>query len=267
MLAVNAPVDYLALKFPLAAEIKHDGVRCIAAVNLGNVRLYSRNGKYFDNFAEIVEQMKSMKDGVYDGEIVADNFQLLMTRVHADKGKNVKVKVEYKIFDRLTIDEWVQGHSRRTYKERCIDADIGERTIIKNSTELEYYFNYVLKQGKEGLILKSLDGLYVSGKSNYWMKLKNKDTMDMTIDFCEEGTGKYIGMLGAFHCSTVYKGSPVEAAVGTGFTDDQRKAYWNIREKLKGTVAEVEYQELTKHDDNGIRSLRSPTFKCLRTDK
>lgn len=268
MLAQRAPADFLALKYPIAAEVKHDGVRCIAVVNLGKCRLYSRNGKNLENFEEIRQYAEKLGDGVYDGEIVSpEGFQKLMTRTNADKGKNIEVKVEYKVFDKLTLQEWIAGKSYRDYTTRCIDAKIGERVVLKNPVDLEIYYNYVLKSGYEGLILKSLDGTYESGKSDCWFKLKPKDTIDMEILAFEQGTGKYEGMLGALQCQGEYSDFKVQSYVGTGFTDEQRKYIWDNKDKLKTTKVEIEFQEVTKPDKYGFRSLRFPSFKCLRNDK
>lgn len=266
MLASIAPADLLALKYPISAEIKYDGVRTIAVVNLGKCRLYSRNGKLLENFDEVKQQIEQMEDAVYDGEVISlDGFQKLMTRTHAEPGKNVDVKIEYKIFDKLTIDEWVQGISRRPYSTRC--KDLGEKVIIKNPVDLEVYYNYVLKSGYEGLILKQLDSPYESGTNKYWLKLKPKDTLDMTILSVDEGMGKNTGRLGAIQAHCEHHNETIYAYVGTGFTDAQRESLFKDRANLVGKVIEVEYQEVTKADRNRSRSLRFPVFKCLRIDK
>lgn len=266
MLATIAPADLLALKYPISAEIKYDGVRTIAVVNLGKCRLYSRNGKNLENFEEIKQQMEKMPDAVYDGEVISpDGFQKLMTRTHAMQGNNVEIKLEYKIFDKLTLDEWVQGISRRPYNVRC--KDLGEKVILKNPVDLEVYYNYVLKSGYEGLILKQLESPYESGLNKYWFKLKPKDTLDMTILSVDEGMGKNTGRLGAIQAHCEHNGETIYAYVGTGFTDAQREAMFKDRASLVGKVIEVEYQEVTKSDRNRSRSLRFPVFKCLRADK
>ncbi len=84
----------------------------------------------------------------------------------------------------------------------------------------------------------------------------------------DEGMGKYTGMLGALQCQGEFKNIEVYSGVGTGFTEEQRKDIWERREKLSGTIVEIEYLDITNLDKNGrYFSLRSPSFKCLRIDK
>ncbi len=266
MLSQYAPADFLALKYPIAAEIKYDGVRCIALVNLGKVRLYSRNGKYLENFEEVKTKLSEMPEGVYDGEVISpDGFQALMKRTHAKQGTNTDIKIEYKIFDKLTVDEWVTGGSKVEYLTRC--KNVGERVIIKNPVDLEVYYNYVLKSGHEGLILKQIDSPYENGSNRYWYKLKPKDTIDMRIVAFEEGMGKYSHTIGAISCVTELKDKIIHTYVGTGFSDEDRAYIDANKKELLGKYVEIEFLEFNKPDKYGTISLRSPVFKCFRLDK
>ena len=89
------------------------------------------------------------------------------------------------------------------------------------------------------------------------------DMINKAIDAAiEEGTGKYVGMLGALICD--YKDNVVR--VGSGLTDKQRKEIWQNRFKYLDTIVEISYFEETK-DSTGKKSLRFPTFKDFRPDK
>lgn len=267
MLSAIAPADFLAIKYPVAVELKLDGVRTIAVVKDKKCALYSRNGKYLLNFEDVRLDMATKPEGVYDGEVIClDGFQTLLKRLQSDPGNNTDVKIEYKIFDFLTLDEWNTGISTRDYMSRC--KDLGERVIIKNPVDLEVYYNYALKTGHEGLILKQLDSPYESGSSKYWLKLKPKDTIDLRIIGFDEGVGRLEGSLGAIcGLGEDSKGTAIHAYVGTGFSDPERAAMWAKRDSLLGMYMEVEFQEMTKPDKFGGRSLRSPVFKCIRADK
>lgn len=260
MLAVPAPIDWDKIKFPVAVEHKLDGVRCIAVKENGVVDLFSRNMKLFSNFVELAEYLtKEMPDNtVWDGEIISDDFQKLMTRVHALEGKNDDVSVEYRVFDTLTIPEWNAGRSDRPYRERN-----DEHFIANNEDDLRFFYQEALAQGFEGVMVKNLESPYISGKSNYWLKLKPVDSADLYIMGFVEGKGKHKGKLGALLCEY----GKVEAKVGTGFTDAQRVRMWESQWKLLGKMVEVEFQSVTKPNKKGKVSLRFPTFKCLRLDK
>lgn len=263
MLACPAPVDLAKIKYPVAVEVKWDGVRCIAINIEGKVALYSRNMKVFGNFEELRGFLEGEMEPntVWDGEIVSSDFQKLMTRVHAEEGKNDDVEIEYKIFDILTLQEWKRGRSDRAYvNRRVIDVDYA---LADNEDELRTYYQEALANGYEGVIIKNLLSPYISGKSNYWLKLKPTDTADLFIMGFEEGKGKYKGKLGALLCEY----GKVKAKVGTGFTDAQRERMWESKDRLLGKMIEVEFQSVTKPNKAGKISLRFPTFKCLRLDK
>lgn len=57
------------------------------------------------------------------------------------------------------------------------------------------YYEKIIADGREGVVLKRIDGLYVMGKKPMWqwMKLKQKDTADLFISGYEEPNIKYTG--------------------------------------------------------------------------
>lgn len=266
MLCGLAPADFLALKYPLAAEIKYDGIRCVAVVSRGKCTLYSRTARILAHFGELKPEVISKGEGVYDGEIISpQGFEALLSKYNSD-GPRSDIKVQYKIFDKLTLEEWNRGLSKRPYSLRC--KDIGEKVIIKNPASLEVYYNHVIGAGHEGLILKQLDSPYVSGDKRYWFKLKPKETIDLQMTAFDLGMGKYEGTLGAIFCTGIHEGKPLSAYVGTGFSDEDRKSIWHDRAKLANKFIEIEYQEITKPTGrHGECSLRFPVFKRLRLDK
>ena len=79
----------------------------------------------------------------------------------------------------------------------------------------------------------------------------------------EEGTGKNIGKLGAFVCEGVDDGRDIVVNVGSGFSDDDRAAYWNARDEVVGKVVEVRADAITQNQD-GTYSLRFPRFLRFR---
>ena len=87
--------------------------------------------------------------------------------------------------------------------------------------------------------------------------------MDLPIIRCEEGSGRLSGTLGAFVLD--YKGNEVN--VGSGFTDEQRAAFWENRENLSGILCEVKYKEISSDKKTKSESLQFPVFVTLRTDK
>jgi bifunctional non-homologous end joining protein LigD len=93
-------------------EIKWDGYRAIAEVELGKVRLYSRNQLPFETrYAPIVDNLRHLgHDAVLDGEVVVldaagkPSFDLLQNFGRTRRGSLV-----YYVFDLLYLD----GHDLR----------------------------------------------------------------------------------------------------------------------------------------------------------
>ena len=52
--------------------------------------------------------------------------------------------------------------------------------------------------------------------------------------------------------------------VGSGFTDLQRKEFWEKKEKLLGQIIEIRADSISKSQDGKNWSLRFPRFKAFR---
>jgi DNA ligase-1 len=87
--------------------------------------------------------------------------------------------------------------------------------------------------------------------------------VSLTVTAVEEGTGKNIGRLGALVCEGVDDGRTISVNVGSGFSDDQRIAFWTTREAIIGDVVEVRADAITQNQD-GTYSLRFPRFLHFR---
>ena len=100
---------------------------------------------------------------------------------------------------------------------------------------------------------------YSFKRSTSFIKVKSWDSVEGAIENVIEGKGKYVGMLGVI--AVRVKGVKNLVEVGSGFSDNDRMAFWKDREHLIGKYAEVKYQEATKD------SLRFPVFLRMREDK
>ena len=87
-------------------EPKLDGIRCLAIVEKGDVKLFTRAGKLITNFDDTVgRELLLAGDGCYDGEIMSKDFTELMRQVYRKENKDVS-DVYFAIFDYLTLEEW-----------------------------------------------------------------------------------------------------------------------------------------------------------------
>ena len=78
----------------------------------------------------------------------------------------------------------------------------------------------VVKAGGEGLMLHHADALYETGRSDTLLKMKPWEDAEAVVIGHVPGKGKYAGMLGALR---VRAADGSEFALGTGFTDEQRR--------------------------------------------
>ena len=103
---------------------------------------------------------------------------------------------------------------------------------------------------------------YEGKRTKNILKVKAMQDCDLRIIGFEEGTGKNKGTLGA--AIVDYKGFKVK--VGSGFTDKDRKYFWENRDELLSRVITVQYfEETTNKKDNSL-SLRFPVFIELREE-
>ena len=85
----------------------------------------------------------------------------------------------------------------------------------KSSKDKHNLYEVILASGKEGIMLKRLDAVYVEGgrPSNNWFKAKKSSTFDCIVLGFSKGAGKYNTQIGGVmkmifstpSCSTEYR--------------------------------------------------------------
>jgi DNA ligase 1 len=113
-----------------------------------------------------------------------------------------------------------------------------EQFRVADRAALKRRLDEVVRHGGEGLMLHLADALYVTGRSDVLIKVKQQqDTEAVVIDHVP-GKGKYQGMMGALR---VRASDGKEFLMGTGFTDEVRKNPPPV-----GTTVTYTYRGLTK---------------------
>jgi len=255
----------------ICIEPKLDGIRCLAVVRESSCEIFARSGKQISNFNNTIgSELSSLPDGVYDGEIMDEDFVALMRQVHRKEGADVSNSYLV-LFDCVSLEEWNSRsgihplRDRRKNLERCFLQKeftylrlVEQESIEKSADAIDQYHHDYVEKGYEGAMVKNPDRPYSFGRSDAVIKVKSFFDVDlMVIDF-KEGTGRHTGKLG----SILVDFAGVDVNVGSGFDDDMRVQVWDNRDEYVGMTAEVRYQEITPDG-----SLRFPTFVCWRTDK
>jgi bifunctional non-homologous end joining protein LigD len=282
-------------------ELKFDGVRLLAFVEGGEVRLLSRNGRSetarYPELQSLVNAIGN-RGALLDGEIVAPDkdgkpsFALLQQRMNLTSERDIaraveNVPVNYMIFDLLHLD----GHNLR-------DAPLESRkrmlrNILKDDEVNRFadhvvgdgvaFFTAASRLGLEGAVGKKRDSRYLPGeRSHSWVKIKAWRSQDCVI--CGFTRGRQSrGRLGALVLGVFEGGTMVHAGqAGSGLDEADIKALLEQLDALTSKsspfktepktmepatwvkpelVCEVRFTEWTNEG-----TMRHPTFLRMRSD-
>ncbi len=212
-----------------AFEVKWDGVRAIAVVTAGELRLFSRRGEEIgDRYPELTTPPAlAERSATIDGEIVAideagrPSFQLLQRRIGVTapltaRRRATETPVTFVAFDLLALDS--KPTVELPYRERrelLVGLGIGgahwqvpRHQVGEGATLLEA----VRRGGLEGIVAKRLDSPYRPGaRSPEWRKLRLKLRQDFVIGGWLRGGAGRSGRIGSLLLG-VWDATPAQAA-------------------------------------------------------
>ena len=284
--------DLQALRFPLLASTKIDGLRALCRRNpeTGKPEIVSRTLKLIPN--DYVQHMFAVEELVgLDGELVVGlptDKNLMQQTTSGCMSKEGCPDVRWYVFDKWDEDT-PYVHRAVSAKEAVYSTDAPNDVVwvshhpVYNLKELEELEDKWVKEGYEGMMLRSPNGPYKQNRSTlkegYLLKVKRfaddeaevlgfeeqqRNDNEATTDergYTKRSThaaGKVAaGILGALLVRDCKTG--IEFSIGTGFTLEQRKNLWEGRKYLVGKI--VTY----KHFAIGVVDKpRFPTFKAFR---
>ena len=268
---------------------KLDGVRCLIVVDeKGKAKSFSRAGKQFHTLSLVEKEIENLgvKNVVYDGEMCIVNekgnedFQSIMKEI-GRKDHTIQNGL-FQIFDFIPSVIFKRGEatsgsfSQRVFALQNLllgkelkHLDFLSQTPISSFEELDELANKASEKGWEGLMLRK-DDMYKGKRSNDILKVKTFydaeyiviDTFFGPIRYIKEGTEVEEEMLSGV--AIKHKDNIVR--VGSGFSIDQRKHYFNNPQDIIGKEITVEYFEESQNQ-NGEYSLRFPVIKVIHGDK
>ena len=265
---------------------KLDGVRCLAFFdNFGTVTFKSRSGKPFDTLGNVAKELEELKlyNTVMDGEICIvdengdEDFQSIIKEI---KRKDHTIKNPlFQIFDMISLEDFENKTSREKLSERLdnlwlvmerleyslIYNRVLEQDLLTSWDMFESKMEFSVQSGWEGLMLRK-DDKYQGKRSTDILKVKKFYDEEYIVVDLENSPNRVIvnGLeveeMMLKNVIIEHKGNRVQ--VGSGFTIDERRNYFENPNKILGKTITVQYFETTKNQQ-GTESLRFPVIKAV----
>ncbi len=282
-------------------ELKWDGVRAVAYLHDGQVRLLSRNDKDMTASYPELHALAGLTDTpvVLDGEIVAvrggrPDFGALQTRMHVRQPPAAlvtAVPVSYYVFDLLHHEDRSLLGEPYTARREQLAALALDTEPVRTPPWFAGHAADVLaasaEGGLEGVVGKPLTSRYYPGRRREWIKVKNVRHQEVVIAGWQPGAGSRAGLIGSLLVGVPDASGRLRYAghVGTGFSQHmlrdlaQRLAPLHrptspfdipvppryvrgARWAQPRLVGEVAFTEWT-----GDGTMRHPSWRGLRPDK
>lgn len=267
--------DYPETNFPLIAQVKYDGLRCV----INKDGIFSRNGKRYVSVPHIWEIVKHIvEDGkiVLDGELynhdLKNDFNKIVSLVKQSKPTSEDLAESAKLVKFYVYDCFFTDNPKASYENRHAYLRIAtsprghnydERFVITKSDTvytreqaLEKFAEYIA-DGYEGMMLRVPNSPYENKRSKYLLKYKEFCDEEFEILDVIEGKGGREGKMGRI----LFKMKDGKTFESNARGNDAFYTQLLLdRDAVRGTTATVRYQNLTP---DGIP--RFPVCVALRT--
>lgn len=250
-------------------EVKWDGVRAVAYIAEGRVRMVSRKGTSMDQqYPElsVLPHHLRASSAIVDGEIAAldakgvPSFERLQRRITVADPASIaalarSTPVVLYLFDLLYLDGYDLRGVSLEERKRLLHNVLEANNTVRYSDHFEdgkALLMAVQQQGLEGIVGKRATSRYESRRSADWLKYKVQSSETFVICGFTEGERDYFGAL----ILGMYEGNKLHwvGNVGTGFDLKTMRA---IHEKLLRLVTSVcplvKEKDLPKKDVTWVR--------------
>jgi ATP-dependent DNA ligase len=271
------PIEYLQgieNNQNLAVGRKWDGFSERLVISNGWIRLFNRSGKeHTSNVPALTSKMFIIPDCEIQAEGIGPSGRVASAKsiLGSSPVRAIVFQDKYgplKLVCHNLVELRGESLLHIQYGDRLpLLADLvaslnyqGLKIVFKEEliTSRKYdYFQTVLAQGGEGVVIKDLKGLDVD-----FVKVKRFKTWDVIITGFTEGKGKYSTVIGAIRYGAYKDGILIEVGKCSGMTDAERAMFAASPDAFIGRVIEVKGQEI---DSRG--GIRFPAFQRIRDDK
>lgn len=257
------------ISYPLAAEDKLNGIRCI----ISRKGAFSRKGEEFHCLDHIKEELAELFSKwpflILDGELFNPLLKNELNKIASlvsvnrkpndvsdDDRKRAKEIVQFHIYDGFGAYAVTKDFSflqRKNMLRGIIDGfnsvKLHDFFLVNSYEEILTEMKKVRAEKREGLVLKVLDAPYENKRSKNMLKLKTFYDDEFRVLGFEEGTGNWAGKVKKVICEL-----KTPATNGkTSFESNIRGSMavladlWQERDKHVGKFVTVEYQELSPY--------------------
>lgn len=234
---------------------KLDGMRCIAFIENGTVRLMSRDGKTIENMDHITLALSPVSNCILDGELYIhgstfqENMKLIKKYV-----KGETESVQYHVYDMIATD--LDFESRKLIVD-YFASGIKELSLVStypvsDKKNIDHYHKLFLSEGYEGSILRhGTKGYEVDKRSQSLLKLKDFIDIDAEIiDVLPNEANPLHGTPLLRYPSLIHKGFS-EFKAGVKMSHNDRIDLLYNKNKYIGKLANIRFFEWT--DDGNPR--------------
>lgn len=286
------------IEYPALCDVKLDGSRITAYVSPeGDVELKSSSGNPFVQLDHIKEELKkiftknkeSCFDGfILDGELMAydDNNKPIPRRTvnglankarqgTATEEENLSLK--FVAFDHLSSAIQLQFgvdprdvFDRRTSLARlisgCENIKKVESIYVESVEAVNQFYNIIVKEGGEGVIVKSGKSMYEAKRSKSWVKIKKLFEADVVVTDVIPHKKKpdQVGSIMIESSDGLVKGK-----VGTKLSQKDRKDLMvkHMAGDLVGKIITIQFHDLESSKSKKEKSFYIPRYIEERFDK
>ena len=277
---LNSPTEMIKKMGEVSVEPKFDGLRIFIHYQKPSfLKIFTRNMNYLDE--NIFPELKDIGQYIKADNVILDteavgldpkrqffvDFQTTMNRrrKHNIDKSTSDTPLQFQVFDILFVDDKSLLQEPYRARRQMLKSQItnskllrvDENTITKDPEVIRRLHQKYLKMGLEGVIVKKVDGKYISGRTGWnWVKMKEVegargklvDTVDLVIMGYTQGKGKRVGFgVGQFLAGVKDKDNfKTVTKVGTGLTDEQ---FRDLRKRLEKAKTKDKPKEYEVHKD------------------